>query len=394
LSVFDGARARLALLALALVVVLVVAVVWRSARSPESGDDAGTAATAQVGMGGTFDQVAYEGLGTWVDVFDFAPAYQEGGLAPPITPDDMAAMAGLGVKTLYLQAARLDDRSPDGIVDRDLVGRFLEAAHEQGIRVVGWYLPKFAALDADTKRLDLIVDFEWNGHRFDGITVDIEDVENVPDGAERNTRLIELSRRLREKVGPDATIGAGVLPPVQIEVVNLAYWPGFPWKELAPYYDVWLPMAYWSFRNEDSGYKDGYTYVEESVRRLRANLGEPAALVHPIGGIGDAITEGELRDYLRALTDTDALGGSIYDYRTMNGGHWGVLRGTEAALAAPPPPPTTLAPPPTTLVPPVTTAPGATTPPSDTTTVPPATTTAAPADTTALSSAPAVTATP
>ena len=199
----------------------------------------------------------------------------------------------------------------------------------------------------------------------------------MPDGAERNTRLVELSRRLRDKVGPDATIGAGVLPPVQIEVVNLAYWPSFPWKELAPFYDVWLPMAYWSFRNEESGYKDGYTYVEESVRRLRANLGEPEALVHPIGGIGDAITEGELRDYLRALTDTDALGGSIYDYRTMNGGHWGVLRGTEAALAAPPPPPTTLAPPPTTLAPttlaPVTTAPGATTAPSDATTLPPAT---------------------
>jgi hypothetical protein len=394
LSRFDGARARLALLALALVVALVVAVVWRSSRSPESGDDGETAGTAGVGKGGTFDQVAYEGLGTWVDVFDFAPAYQEAGLAPPITPDDMAAMAGLGVKTLYLQAARLDDRSPEGIVDRDLIGRFLQTSHEQGIRVVGWYLPKFAALDADAKRLDLIVDFEWNGHRFDGITVDIEDVENVPDGAERNTRLVELSRRLRDKVGPDATIGAGVLPPVQIEVVNLAYWPGFPWKELAPYYDVWLPMAYWSFRNEDSGYKDGYTYVEESVRRLRANLGEPAALVHPIGGIGDAISEGELRDYLRALTDTDALGGSIYDYRTMNGGHWGVLRGTEAALAAPPPPPTTLAPPPTTLTPPVTTAPEPTSAPSDVTTLPPPTTAAPPVDTTAPPSAPAVTVTP
>ena len=355
MSLFDGARARLALLALALVVVLVVAVVWRSSRSPESGDDADAAATAGVGMGGTFDQVAYEGLGTWVDVFDFAPAYQEGGLPPPITPDDMAAMAGLGVKTLYLQAARLDDRAPDGIVDRDLIGRFLQAAHEQGIRVVGWYLPKFAALDADTKRLDLIVDFEWNGHRFDGITVDIEDVENVPDGAERNTRLIELSRRLRDKVGPDATIGAGVLPPVQIEVINLAYWPSFPWKELAPYYDVWLPMAYWSVRNEASGYKNGYTYVEESVRRLRANLGEPEALVHPIGGIGDGITEGELRDYLRALTDTERAG--RVDLRLPHHERWALGRaaghrgragraapsahhpGASADHPAPPPPP-------------------------------------------------------
>jgi hypothetical protein len=366
LKLLDGARARVALLALVLVAVLVVAVVWRSSRTGEA--DGAADDTEEVGLGGAFEQVAYEGLGSWVDVFDYAPAYQQGGLPPPVTPDDMAAMAGMGVETLYLQAARFDDRSPDGIVDHDLVGRFLEASHDNGIRVVGWYLPKFHALDADTRRLDLIVDFEWNGHRFDGVTVDIEDVENVPNPAERNTRLIELSRRLREKVGPDAVIGAGVLPPVQIEVINTASWPSFPWRELAPYYDVWLPMAYWSVRNEESGYKNGYTYVEESVRRLRANVGEPEALVHPIGGIGDGITEGELREYLRALTDTDALGGSIYDYRTMNGGHWGVLRGMEAALAAEPPPPTTTLPattvPPgvTTLVPGVTgvntTAPG------------------------------------
>jgi hypothetical protein len=335
LIVPKSARARLALLAVALIALLVGALVLRRTTSS-------TDATTPL-KGGTFDQAAYEGLGAWIDVFDYAPNYQNQGLPPPVTPDDVDAMAALGVKTIYLQAARLDDRSPDGIVDASLIGRFLERAHERDLRVVGWYLPKFAALDADLRRLELIADFEHDGHRFDGITVDIEDVENVPDVTERNTRLVELSRRLRERLGPDAAIGAGVLPPVQIEVINLAYWPSFPWKELAPYYDVWLPMAYWSVRNPDSGWKDGYRYVTESVRRLRDDLGQPTAAVHPIGGIGDGITEDDLRAYLRALTDTDSIGGSIYDYRTMAGGQWGVLReGITAALTAPPGPTTTV----------------------------------------------------
>ena len=48
--------------------------------------------------------------------------------------------------------------------------------------------------------------------------------------------------------------------------------------------------------------------------------------MHPVGGIGDVISEAEVRDFLRALTDTDAIGGSLYDYRTTSGGLWGVLR--------------------------------------------------------------------
>ena len=81
---------------------------------------------------------------------------------------------------------------------------------------------------------------------------------------------------------------------------------------------------------------------------MRALVGDPNLNVHPVGGIADVISEAEVRDFLRALTDTDALGGSLYDYRTTSGGIWGVLRGTQAALDAPPGPTTTLPDPTTT----------------------------------------------
>jgi hypothetical protein len=260
------------------------------------------------------DLKPYAGLGTWVDGFDFGPAYTKA--TPAIAPRAVDDMAASGVKTVYLQAVRDDARSPGGVVDRALVAEFLLRAHRRGMRVVGWYLPKFTDLDLDLTRLQQIADFEVLGHRFDGVAVDIEATDEVPDVAERNQRLIELSTRLRAVSGHDV-LGAIVLPPVLTEVVNQRYWPDFPYPELHPLYDVWLPMSYWTFRSSSSGYHDGYTYNDESIRRLRSNLGDGNAVVHAIGGIGDLVTVDELARFAQSLVDDRAVGGSIYDWNSM-----------------------------------------------------------------------------
>lgn len=259
---------------------------------------------------------AYEGYGTWVDVFDFAPSYQGGG-TPTVTADSVDEMLRRGVRTVYLQAAQLDSRSPGPVVDPAAVGQFLVRAHRAGLRVVGWYLPRFTDLDQDLHHLAGISDFEVLGHRFDGVAVDIEWTEGVVDHAARSAELVDLSRRLREANGDD-TLGAIVLPPVQIEVVNPAKWPGFPWRELASSYDVWLPMGYWTERTEASGFKNGETYTDENVRRIRQNLDDPDAPVHAIGGIGDELTPEQVTGFIQALEATDAIGGSIYDWATLS----------------------------------------------------------------------------
>jgi hypothetical protein len=258
---------------------------------------------------------AYFGLGTWVDVYDFAPTYAEGA-TPALTPESVDEMAASGVRTLYIQAARNDERAPDGVVDPAVLAQFLVRAHRHDMRVVGWYLPKFADVELDLRRMEAIADFSVLGHRFDGLAVDIEFTGDVPDHAVRSQQLVDLSRRLRDRVGDDA-LGAIVLPAVQLEVVNQRLWPGFPYAELSDLYDVWLPMSYWTFRNQDSGYHDGFHYNYESITRLRSNLGDDTALVHPVGGIGDEATPAELTGFLRSLADTQAVGGSIYDWRTL-----------------------------------------------------------------------------
>jgi hypothetical protein len=130
-----------------------------------------------------------------------------------------------------------------------------------------------------------------------------------------------------------------VIPAVQLEVVNEQYWPSFPYRELADLYDVWMPMAYWSFRA--APYDDGYTYVHESIVRLRNNLGRPDALVAPIGGIADEITDEHIAQFVEALVDSNAIGGSLYDWNTTPPGrrhllHHAFVEGPARSLPAPP----------------------------------------------------------
>jgi hypothetical protein len=271
------------------------------------------------------DLSAYRGLGTWVDAYDFSPQYQPNGAPAPIGPGSVDDMAREGVRTLYLQAAKDDARSPGLLVNPEITGPMLVRAHTLGIRVVAWYLPKFYNLDSDMSRLLAMRDFRFEGEGFDGVGLDIEWRKDVPDHAERNARLVELSRRLRAAMG-GAALSAIPPPPVVMEDINPNYWPQFPWRELAPLYDVWMPMAYWTFRTQSSGYRDGYRYTAENVTRMRANLGLPEAPVHPIGGTDNRSTDEDYRGFVRAAGETASIGASIYDFRTTPAQAWEILR--------------------------------------------------------------------
>jgi hypothetical protein len=269
----------------------------------------------------------YEGLGTWVDVYDYVPAFQPEGQPPAVTPESVDDMAALGVRTLYLQAAQDDDRSPEDTVDPELLGRFLRRAHRNGIAVVAWYLPRFADVDGDLRRIRAVRGFRAGNDRFDGLALDLEFTEDVPDVPARNQALLDLSRRVRELVGDDEAVAAIVLEPVLLEVVNPFFWPDFPWERIRRDYDVWMPMSYWTNRNTDSGYREGFAYTDENVRRLRRNLDDDDAIVHTIGGIGDGATAADYEGFVRASKEGQAIGWSVYDFNTVSSSAWPRLRG-------------------------------------------------------------------
>lgn len=260
-----------------------------------------------------FTLTPYRGLGAWLDVYDWTTTYARG--APALEPESMDLLGQQGVQTVFIQASKWD--SPTDVLEIDRLLAFVQRAHQNGIAVVGWYLPTLEDPAWDLQRLVSIAALP-----IEGIAVDIEG-RNVGDVAERNRRLIDLSAALRAAL-PGEVIGAIPLEPVLMEDVNPNYWPGFPWAELAPSYDVWLPMSYWTNRRDE--WRDAYVYTVTNIDRLREHIGRPDAPIHALGGIGDTTSAQDLVGFRQAIADRGAIGGSIYDFRTTQAPHWPELQ--------------------------------------------------------------------
>ena len=256
------------------------------------------------------DLSPYNGLGTWIDVYDWSVTYgKDGALVDPAAVDQMARM---GVQTLYVQTSKWD--APVDVLEPERLLPIIKQARLDHLRVVAWYLPTFEDPQRDMARL-----MAASRLPVDALAVDIESLR-MRDVAERNRRLIEISTNLRAAL-PHVTLAAIPFPPVAMDVVNPNLWPGFPWAALAPSYDLWMPMSYQTERKPESGYRDAYRYMAENIDRLRAHLGS-AVPVHAIGGIADRTTPDDIEGMYRAALERHVVGGSLYDWRTTSGELW------------------------------------------------------------------------
>jgi len=251
----------------------------------------------------------YKGLGAWLDVYDWSASFAQH--SPALEPDAVDALAAQGVQTLYIQASKWN--APEDVLEPARLMAFIDRAHQHGISVIGWYLPTYEDPGRDLQRLLAIAALP-----VDGLAVDIES-RAVGDVVERNRRVVEVSNALRAAL-PGEVLGAIPLEPILIEDINPRYWPGFPWAELAPSYDVWLPMAYWT--NRRGPWRDAYSYMAANIDRVRAHVGRPDAPIHALGGIGDVTSVEDLQGFRRAALERSVLGGSIYDFRTTQAPHW------------------------------------------------------------------------
>jgi len=253
----------------------------------------------------------FTGMGTWVDVFDWSPSYAKG-QPVKLGPGAVDAMADNGVQVLYIQTTRADYTGGGDIVDPLVLKQWLARADARGLQVVAWYLPTLTDVGADIRRLKSTATLG----SVDGIGIDIES-KAVVDHDERSRRLVELSRLARAALA-GVPLSAITLPNVVTDVINLNYWPRFPWAAIRPFYDVWQPMSYWTNRKSDSPYRNAELYTRENIERMRTSLGDPNAVVHPIGGIGDRTTTADIQGFVRAMQQTRSIGGSLYDWSTQS----------------------------------------------------------------------------
>jgi hypothetical protein len=263
-------------------------------------------------------------LGTWVDIYDY-------GLHPETAVADMKAQ---GVRVLLLGTGRFS--SEGTFHDKALMGRWLDAAHGRGMKVVGWYVPGYGDLARDVRRTVAIGNYvSPGGQRFDAIGINIERFRSPgqPVGQftgevfkdEFDTRLVTHLRRVRART--DLVTAAIVPTPYTTDPGNR--WEGFPWAAVGRYSDVTVPMVLWSFR-------DGYSvsqvrsYVTNEIRRTRQLTGDP---VHVEGGVDDPgveertpVTANRVQAFVDGAFAGGAIGGSHYDYDTTDPAFWKILR--------------------------------------------------------------------
>jgi hypothetical protein len=236
----------------------------------------------------------------------------------------VTALAARGVRTLSLETANYRRARTQLIVHPRADERFLDAAHARGLRVVAWYLPGLRDLDADLSRALAAIDFETAaGERFDGFALDVESTVVNPI-ARRNRALLALSRQLRQAVGPSTALGA-ILPDDLSTTCRSCLWPGFPYRAVGRLYDVFLPMAYSTFRGRGPSFVASYTRA--NISRVRRLTGRPGAPVHLIGGLADGLDGREAAAVVGAARDGRAIGVSLYNVGRSAPEDWSALLG-------------------------------------------------------------------
>lgn len=261
----------------------------------------------------------YIGLGTWVDI------YATTTWANPQRA--VAAMARDGVRTLYLQTGNYSQTVD--LVRPHALGRFIDAAHAAGLRVVAWYLPSFDNPVQDARRGAAAIRFRSaNGERFDSFALDIE-AGFVKPVALRNQRLLQLSARLRAAVGRAYPLGAIIPSPVGMRR-HPAYWPRFPYRPLARLYNVFLPMAYFTDAGVH-GSRPTRAYLAADVRDIRVRTGKPQEPIHLIGGISGSMGARETAGFMHAVADCEPLGYSLYEFPITSRATWTALNSPPAA---------------------------------------------------------------
>jgi hypothetical protein len=256
---------------------------------------------------------AYAGAGAWVDQYD-----------PSIVDNPWPALVEMkraGVRTLYLETGSWRLPRERDFRDREGVELTIQEAHSLGMKVIGWYLPGLDDMKVDMRRTRAAVKLRTKdkGERFDGFAIDIESTRVHPI-SRRNKVLMRYSAKVRRLVGRHYALGA-VVPDQRSSTQSPGLWPGFPYRATARFYDVFLPMAYSSYRGHGAGYV--YAYSRSNAAFARAATGKP---VHLIGGIDRDLRPGEHMAVVRGALAGGAVGASFYDFATAQPGTLRALR--------------------------------------------------------------------
>lgn len=256
---------------------------------------------------------AYKGLGAWIDIYDDA-AWSD----PAGTVD---ALHSRKVQTLFLETSNY--KSGADLADPEAVASFLDSAHKDGMKVVAWTLPALDRIGIDLRRALAAVHYESpEGQSFDGFALDMEP-GRVSDASLLTAGAVRLSREIRGAVGSDYALGAIIPSPVAL-ARSSSLWAGFPYERLASYYDIFVPMDYYTYQTD--GPEGASSYTGRALDLLHGALGTDV-VAHAVGGLAQDSDAAEVKAFVRAAKAHGAVGYSLYDDATTTGAEYAAFGG-------------------------------------------------------------------
>jgi hypothetical protein len=199
--------------------------------------------------------------------------------------------------------------------------RFIFAAHAAGLKVIAWYLPLFRNVRHDFAQVMRVIRFQAGGQRYDGFAMDIEAAIVPP--AQRISNFLHLAAMVRSAVGPAYPLGA-IIPSPRGLIRVPTYWPGFPYRQLPRYFDVVLPMSYFTFH--EHGAAAVAHYVRDNVEIIRRETGDDGIPINVIGGIADDMSPSETTAFVDAARTEDVFGASLYEFARTSAFEWRTLQ--------------------------------------------------------------------
>lgn len=228
-------------------------------------------------------------------------------------------MVAEGVRTVFLEAGSY--RHP-AVTFPSTTARFIQTAHDAGLKVIAWYLPLFRNVRHDFAQVMRVITFRTpDGQRYDGFAMDIEAAIVPP--AERIANFLRLAGMVRSAVGPAYALGA-IIPSPRGLIRVPTYWPGFPYAQLPKLFDVVLPMSYFTFH--EHGPAAVGRYVRDNVEIIRHATGDPGVPIHVIGGIADDMSPSETTAFVDAARTEDVFGASLYEFARTSTSEWRTLQ--------------------------------------------------------------------
>jgi hypothetical protein len=100
-------------------------------------------------------------------------------------------------------------------------------------------------------------------------------------------------------------------------------WGNFPYSMLPKYYDVLVPMGYYTFNGR--GAKSAFADATQNLRILRSQPGCSAMPIQLIGGIAEDSSTGQVQAFAQAAREGGCLGASLYGWAGTRPAAWKAL---------------------------------------------------------------------